>query len=491
MRRIFVISDLHLGGRPTTESLATGAVRRRTQICGDYDLVISFLEWLRNLKISEERELVINGDLVDFLLEDDYAPELTGQVWLDEAGACAKLDQIAKRAAGVFKALREFLNDGHHLTILLGNHDVELSLPRVRRRLRALLGADGKRFQFLYDGEAYVFGRVLIEHGNRYDSWNITDYSGLRQERSVLSRGMPVNEDERAARYFVPPPGTYLVMQFLNRIKSNYTFVDLLKPENHLVVALLFAIEPDFKPDITEMLDTLKILKKKRKNQFKSAATPEQPKYLRAGERDDWADQVREALGEEAAQFPTSDTKLLSTGGVREWLKESLQAVVRPFETPLSLLKVIGAPERQRLDTLRNALYELNRKDRSFDLNREMPSYRDAAMETAQAGGFEVIVYGHTHLPKREILNAGERSCTYLNTGTWCHVMRLPKELAPGDPQAPVQFKAFLNALSANDYRRYIDQDPCFAEIHANADGTGQVRAELYRYSLKGPVAVR
>ena len=43
------------------------------------------------------------------------------------------------------------------LTILLGNHDIELSYPRVRSALERVLGTEeGRGFRFVYDGEAYV-----------------------------------------------------------------------------------------------------------------------------------------------------------------------------------------------------------------------------------------------------------------------------------------------------------------------------------------------
>ncbi len=41
-------------------------------------------------------------------------------------------------------------------------------------------------------------GRVLIAHGNRYDRCNRIDWSGLRQERSELSRGLRI--DSAASR---------------------------------------------------------------------------------------------------------------------------------------------------------------------------------------------------------------------------------------------------------------------------------------------------
>ena len=60
---------------------------------------------------------------------------------------------------------------------MLGNHDIEMSLPAVRSALAKRLESTGKKFAFIYDGEAHVRGGLLIEHGNRYDAFNVVDFS--------------------------------------------------------------------------------------------------------------------------------------------------------------------------------------------------------------------------------------------------------------------------------------------------------------------------
>ena len=78
--RLFVISDLHLGGRPHTESGAMGS-----QICQAYSELTSFIDWVRELaKGPGSVELVINGDIVDFLMEDDYSDANAPSPWTSE-----------------------------------------------------------------------------------------------------------------------------------------------------------------------------------------------------------------------------------------------------------------------------------------------------------------------------------------------------------------------------------------------------------------------
>jgi hypothetical protein len=92
--------------------------------------------------------------------------------------------------------MRAFATARHSLTILLGNHDVELSFPPVRRAFASLIGTEeGMGLRFICDGEAYVIDHVLIEHGNRYDGFNAVAFDDLRELRSLQSRGLT---DDRA-----------------------------------------------------------------------------------------------------------------------------------------------------------------------------------------------------------------------------------------------------------------------------------------------------
>ena len=85
----------------------------------------------------------------------------------------------------MFAALAEYLAIDHRrrLTILLGNHDLELGLPAVQAMLLQALGGRRHRVAWVDDGRAYRLGGVLIEHGNRYDGANLNDWNGLRSLR--------------------------------------------------------------------------------------------------------------------------------------------------------------------------------------------------------------------------------------------------------------------------------------------------------------------
>ncbi|MCA1618520.1 MAG: hypothetical protein LC795_04235 [Acidobacteria bacterium] len=107
MRRLFVISDLHLGGRPDAFDDEGGLVTG-FQINNSYAALTDFVDWAASVarsSDSDEVELVVSGDIVDFLAEDDLGDGRGGAgVWAaGEAETCARRaarDEDACRPTG-------------------------------------------------------------------------------------------------------------------------------------------------------------------------------------------------------------------------------------------------------------------------------------------------------------------------------------------------------------------------------------------------------
>ena len=235
-KRILVVSDLHLGGAPASEG------RRGFQMCppAGQQRLADFFDWAAaqaGVADAPAMHLVLNGDIVDFLAEPD-SQGVFEALTTDQGKACFKLDAVFATTAVVWEALNRYLATGARLILLLGNHDVELTLPLVRRKLLDKLGPGN--IEFIYDNEALAFGTVLIEHGNRYDTWNAVFHNQLRELRSALSRRVPKDELPK-----VPlQPGSDLVVRVMNEIKHQYAFVDLLKPERQGALPLLGFLNP-------------------------------------------------------------------------------------------------------------------------------------------------------------------------------------------------------------------------------------------------------
>lgn len=560
IRRMFVISDLHLGGRPDEQD-EQGKLRTGYQFCHSYPELIDFIDWIvaRGLDGVDEVELVLNGDIVDFLADDDYPGGLHAAPWTGEPEQVKiKLAKIRDRTAvgpisartgeprNVFTALRALaLTPRFRLTMLLGNHDLELALPQVRSWLREELGGEAAHVHFVYDGEAYTQGDLLIEHGNRYDAWNQIDHSRLRQERAMHSRGLEVRNQDRGKYFFIPPPGTFLVTRFMNRIKRRYRFVDLLKPETEAVLPMLLAVAPEYGPELSEVFGivgaAVGIGVKLYEHGMASPGQPKRPGDLArdsATPRDDLGALLQSQLGARAQPFlkllgaegevpaqvlpawerpltlpdetPPNDPAATSPvegdlanwqrqptplqgesrlDKVLRWLSEKVDGLAELGSTAAQLAAVRYAlDDEERLRMLHTALDTLGRDDASFALDAERPEYLDGAAAMARQGGFRVILFGHTHLPKHIVVKE-DHAFQYLNTGTWTDVMRLPF-----DPRAEYEtiretLQRFLAALSSNRFAEYSKRYLTYAELLYDSQRRCVLKANLCSYC--GPEAPR
>lgn len=508
-RSVYVISDLHLGGAPP-QPTAVGAdeaaerARRGFRMMTEPRLLAGFIHALASVP---DVELVINGDFVDFLAERHEGNEEFRPFIYDEDEAVA----VFRRIAGwieqgrsvcelgreewdplVFDALRGFLAAGRRLTVLLGNHDLELCLPKVREELVHRLG--GGELHMRYDGEALPLGAdVLIEHGNLYDRANVVDQQGLRKLRAELTRGLAA----RGREVFTPPVGSRIVAEVMNPIKSRYGFIDLLKPESEPLFALLLAIEPDARARLGPLLRVLggipvdPIATMRGPNEQGSGAP--QPAMrggqsrgpaMRDGSRDAappddavtamlsqlWSlDEANAFLKSVASDGAGSGGTTRSVGG---WLTSKLALVHLMVGA-----QWMGTPAR--LGAIRRAMRSLE-TDRSFDPRGECKTYADWAAQAGREGGYRCVIFGHTHHAKDLVVD-GVR---YLNSGTWANLMAFPV-LSDDDDTAQKQLEGFLDNVRQNMLGPYIRFAPTYVRVELL---DGQLRdVGVFRYDAALP----
>lgn len=425
-KSLFVISDLHLGGAAGFQLCSTAGRARLAR----------FIDWVSDQKRADaEVHLVLNGDIVDFLAEMDEAGGYSAFV-VDENRARRKLTRIADGCDPVFAALRHFTARSNRLTLLIGNHDVELCLPAVRGYFLGLLGEG--RIEYLYDNEAYTVGPVLIEHGNRYDGWNMVNHGELRQIRSRLSR-------REAVREFSAQPGSELVARVMNPIKERFAFVDLLKPETGGVLPILAVLNPGLWQEAGTAL-------RERaaawyRGQFSSEGTPVRSDYVGAYAASQATAPRTDVLPEDLRNwFDAADTaaeSALPSGGEVRGVRSIAVAV---------LLKAIRAWR--------------GRADQTFSIEHEDDEYLIPARTLAMR--FPVVIFGHTHLAKRIDLGNG---ALYLNAGTWADIMRMPSAVYDGDEAAGTEaLKRFLDDVESNNIAGFRRQIATFARIELDAN---------------------
>jgi UDP-2,3-diacylglucosamine pyrophosphatase LpxH len=499
-RQLYIISDLHLGG---VYPQSGDPEDRGFRICTQGERVAELVEAVAAKPAGAPRiELVINGDAVDFLAEREEAPPYWSPFTADSAAAAKKLEAIVARDRRLFDAFGRLLENGHRLTLLLGNHDIELALPQVRRRLKELIGVEGRHdYEFIHDGEAYAVGDVLIEHGNRYDSFNVVTQDALRRIRSLASRNQPV-----PAQYaFDPPAGSKMVAAVINPIKDVYRFVDLLKPETGAVVPMLLALEPGYR-SILSRVATLALAASKHR--LAGAALPsfggdissEMSGLDGFGEDmggvsfgadissagppgNDPLDQVlAEALGESPRAFLDALEPAPASYAAAA-IGEDI-STFSAVDSSLGLIQLLlgrkSASIERRLPALLKALRAVQ-GNQSFDRGVETAKeYLDAARDLAKVGGFRCVVFGHTHLAKKIDLGGG---AWYLNSGTWADLIQFPVELLAGnETQALGLVRELVDDMQKGKLKRWT----CFKPTYVRIDLDGEdhmTAAELCDYT--------
>ena len=469
-RIIHVISDLHLGGEPEPG-------KRGFRICTHEAELAAFIDSLTSLE-SPAIELVLNGDLVDFLAErtgDD--PRHWSAFHYPEQDAVDCLDRVVKRSADVFDAFKRFLVKGRRLVVLPGNHDIELNLPAVRRRLREHVGADrGADYEFIGHGEAYRAGDALIEHGDRVDDMNFVDYQALRRLCGLVSRGMAVMDDF----LFEPPAGSKLVAEVINDIKGKYSFIDLLKPEAEAAFPIILALEPGRRRTLLKIASALREGKARRHEQLKRynsniSAKNDPSDRSKAVEtpRSELEEILIRTVGRPDFGIPAAEPT--GIGAVREI---SLLDKARGFASLL-----FGDRDEtweHRLQDLIEALRAFQGPN-SFDRSIEtQAAYVNEARELAY-GPVRHVIFGHTHLAKKVDLTDGRY---YFNSGTWADLLQLPSDiLDPTRRFGPLaELERLIRDLVANDFSSYVLFRPTYVRIEQDSEGHS-VAVELRDYA--------
>ena len=217
-----IVSDLHLGAEPALD---------------DFIADEEFADFLKHhASLWPELHLVINGDWIDYLQIDPYPEKRARREDLEEVyplrmtedQAVAATQRTIDRHPLFFRALREFLEQpGRRITILRGNHDIELAFPAVQQRVRVELGNPGTdKLAFppvcYWDREAGLY----VEHGCQFDTWN----AFVQFEDPFL---------DRKRRKLETPFGSVIVKTFWNRVEREFPYVDKIRPMSDSVTALL------------------------------------------------------------------------------------------------------------------------------------------------------------------------------------------------------------------------------------------------------------
>jgi UDP-2,3-diacylglucosamine pyrophosphatase LpxH len=426
MDRLLVLSDVHLGsdlndvGQP---------IRRSRRV--DEDLVKLLEHYRANALPGDRWRLVLAGDFFDFVGMSVHAPgmalatERNHEEREHGLGNAAdhvrvKLHLVVERHHDVFDALAAFVADGHALTFVHGNHDVELHWDAVKDDLRSVLFSlacaprldklDGPAFhaRIAFDPWFfYVAGLVYIEHGHQYDAFCASQYvmaplsaaDPRRLARSVSdvllrfvvrpTRGMhEYGHDKHGIAYYVAfamKLGVAGLLQLASRYAS--------------AVGELFRLRQE------QLSGAAKTLRDEHVRRMALLATA-----MRVG-----AERMR-ALA--ALQVPPVTRTISGILGsvLLDRLSLALVALLSLFV--VAILTMVHAMHAWWVGPFVVLAWALGHsqlaRQRMADPAEQMI---DRAARLARLFPAAFVVMGHTHTPAKVAINDGE--ATYINVGSW------------------------------------------------------------------------
>lgn len=382
----FVLSDLHLGA---------GYARERGNLLEDFTAGKEFTAFLRMIGQESQRdqreiELIINGDLFEFLqvpAVDVYNPAASypREAYLDasQEASIKRLKIIAQGHEEIFNALSDFMHvefPQRRITLIKGNHDVNLYWPGVKGYLREILGATGARASLLRFADEFVSREsIYVEHGHQRAE-KMNGYHDFFDPRSP--------HDPNQLHY---PAGSRFIIDFFNEVECDHWFVDHIKP----VTALIwYAFQWDFDFASQAIISFI------RHTPTLGATTSVWDSSLLSSGSTFLQDLEDEAKRQEMARHYQHDAKF------RQRFHRRVQHYVDQAN-----LDHKGNLSPVTLEINDDPLY-MGRANQHL----QWAMLRHAAEIISYREGAKIIFFGHTHNPSKEILNSGS---IYINTGSW------------------------------------------------------------------------
>ncbi|MCB9759404.1 MAG: hypothetical protein H6739_06155 [Alphaproteobacteria bacterium] len=435
--RTLILSDIHMGPDGTDEV--------------DYNIFAGAdaLPPLLDSFVSPPTRVFLNGDTVDFLMNEDMLT-LDPNVAARQAHAIAN----ARSTKPVFEALGRILAGGGEVIVRIGNHDIELALGEVQQVFRDALGQPPEvaaRMTFMRGEQPEILevngARLLLTHGEQNDRWNYIDWAHLP------GPGGPEVDPES----FQYPPGSMLVKGILNPAKRVFRmrFADLLKPDFQGAVLTALAVDYTAVSMVWQRstADLLALLAARDSGPVTFLEDEEKIPRLDEVPELGLADLLAEANldDEEKAALDAlftfeSGPDFFGEETVNEvepsmWGRLSNKLSAAGLRRYARMHRKVAAPHGQ-------AYFELEPTDEEWAEARRLAEKFDA----------DAVIIGHTHSAR---FRAGKvtddsRPLTYINTGTWIWLMRLPEPPAPDD----ADWKGKLADMDWEDYIKELRENP-------------------------------
>lgn len=443
-----MFSDVHLGS-----DIHDGAVNKiRRSVAVDRDLVRLLAHYRAEKPPADRWRIVIAGDFIDFIgmsigPDPDHAieTELTDEEAAHGVGnavdhARLKLSRVGKRHADVFEALAAFVGDGHALSIIHGNHDIEFHWDAVKDDFRALLVEHASRSRESLDRAAFTAriefnpwffyrdGVAYIEHGHQYDPFCAT--------QNIMAPLSPL-DPRRVARGFCDTLLRFVVRPTRGMKEHGHENVGMghyLAFGAQLGVTGMVRLGVNFTKAVAEMFrlrrahfsDAAKALRTEHEERVVKLAS-----VTRLG-----VERLKALLSMQAAPITTT------IGGIMRGVLLDRLAVAAVAILALAIIAAVGGLHGRAawaaggVVTAWTLLHVYFSRQRKLDPADHMV---DRAAQLAKLFPAAFVVMGHTHIPTA--VAAGD--ATYINVGSWAE--------EADDADDPAEAAGDAPALDAND----------------------------------------
>lgn len=404
---VHVISDIHMGGKPGFQIL-----RETKRLAG-------YIRWVAKQSPNGKVALVLNGDVFDTLAED-----IPGYVAVDEAVSTVQRIMNDPSFSGIWDALAEFVKTERRMLIfVIGNHDIEIAFPTVQNLIQWRLAGDNlnqrARIVFSTTGGGYTCtvggASVYCTHGNEVDAWNYNRYEDLAKVCRRINAGLSLSRDE-----WTPNAGTRMVIEVMNKVKQNYRWVDLLKPEGKAAASTLFVLEPGL---AAKLPDLISIVGDKAKGSRQIDQRLSADGFLSKGESSSEEQPITldQVLGENLRDY------VQSRSSVDDMLRDAERNLGKRDKLIAEANSQLGIGQYiwdrltgvKKEEALRKALQDWLKDDETFKIENKDETYQ--AVTATVGHGIDFIITGHTHL-ERAIPIGPNRF--YFNCGTWIRLLR-------------------------------------------------------------------
>ncbi|MBV9792140.1 MAG: hypothetical protein JOZ51_28400 [Chloroflexi bacterium] len=414
-RDIVIVSDFHMS---SGYNRRTGTFSRNEDFF--YDAAFArFIDKLIAQATSEKRtwRLVILGDFVDFL-QVERSREHNG---LTSSGdTVEKLNAIARGHRAVFDALGRFIDAGHVVDLVIGNHDIEFIWPAVQTRLKELIAerasTDVAGQITVHPWIFYVPGMVYAEHGQQYDVNN--SFATLMQPT------LPDRPD-----LIELPLGSFFVLYLFNHIERLDPFADNVKPATRY---LTWALRTHPIMGIGLLGYHLQFFARILHKTSKLTAAQQDAR------REDYRQRMVAPYAADVglpAETLVEIDRLAAIPAMSNHLRQAEALIIRPLIPMVPALAVITAiyqttkrfrPSMRSLVMLASGLAGLVWRERRLLRPVTQPgSFLFAAAQqiheqlTKINAAVPAYVFGHTHTAEQYPLTEAEDGPRYINTGTW------------------------------------------------------------------------